>query len=169
MQKEYQINKLLEKYYEGDTSQKEEKKLKALLEDENCPPGFEYERMIFAGLTGIKAEDHTKQAEIFHPSENTGSNGQNYPYRFFAAASVTILAMFFSGVILLNQHTSEPGQELAVRNAQVLNEHEAKEETMKALQKVATAMEDGEKELREISRMGFPGIQEESDNQNEMY
>ncbi|WP_186753711.1 hypothetical protein [Echinicola salinicaeni] len=65
-----QIESLLDKYYEGETSLEEEDQLKDLLK---CSAGFEEEKMFFFGLEELRSEAPSKR-----PAPKEGRNLVNW-------------------------------------------------------------------------------------------
>ncbi|UCS95696.1 hypothetical protein KZP23_03870 [Echinicola marina] len=78
-----QLESLLDKYYEGETSLEEEVQLKDLLKSSE---GFEEEKMFFFGLKELRSEAPSKR-----PVPNEGRNLANW--QRYAAVFVAVLSI----------------------------------------------------------------------------
>ncbi|WP_215224229.1 hypothetical protein [Echinicola shivajiensis] len=78
-----QLERLLDKYYQGETSLEEEVQLKDLLKSSE---GFEEEKMFFFGLKELRSEEPSKR-----PTPKEGRNLVNW--QRYAAVMVAILSI----------------------------------------------------------------------------
>lgn len=163
-----QVEKLIEKFYAGEISEEEQETLREKLNSPDCPEGYEMERMMLGAFEEIKAENDAQIPEFEHPAEireshqNSGSKSQNPFSVFHAAASVAILIAFFSGFWLI-QNPMDENDVGAFRNDKPISADEAKAETVKAFEKISSAMESGEEELQNVSEISIPEVETKND------
>ena len=88
------IDKLLEKYENGETSLKEEQVLKNYFSGDNVAPHLEHYKPMFVYFLGNQQEQFTKDLPL------KTKNKFNYKWLSVAAVAVIMLGVYFSGPII---------------------------------------------------------------------
>ncbi|MFM2231146.1 MAG: hypothetical protein RL607_2404 [Bacteroidota bacterium] len=142
------IDILVEKYFEGETSLAEEKQLKHYFASQEVAPHLEQYRAIFCYFT--QQQRDTFEKELVLAPQKT------YPYRWFVAASIALL---LGGGFWFTQQESNPPLVAQSELGTYDSPEKAFEETQKALAMVSGHLNTG------IESMGYLNEYENSKNQ----
>lgn len=102
-----ELKQLLEKFYEGATTELEEKELKLLLDQENLPEEFHHDLEYFRSMESLKNESASASFEN-ELMEKISSEGQGRTIRFWplgissVAATIAIFLAIWFGTDLLS-------------------------------------------------------------------
>lgn len=135
------IKQLLQKYYAGETSLEEEKRLIEYFEKEPSSENLKAERMQFRFYQNARKEK-TKRVYEVNTKENKPKVITLNPILKSIVGIAAIVVLVFSGIYFLNQEKSE---EEASRLAYL--------ETKKALLLVSEKLNKGTKDLHQISKL----------------
>ena len=120
------IEKLLEKYDNGETSIKEEQKLKAYFAQDNVAPHLESYKVMFQYFNNTKQEQYTKDVPL--------KPRRNYIYQWISVAAVAVL--MFSVFTQINKPVEPTQEQLMAYN-----------QTMEALNLVSQQFNKGTQQL----------------------
>ncbi|KGO79826.1 hypothetical protein IP98_02564 [Flavobacterium cauense R2A-7] len=130
------IEKLVEKYFSGETSVAEEKQLKDYFSSSDVAPHLEQYRAVFGYFRQAKQEQFTKTVPL-HPRKHS------YVVWITVAASVAVLL----GTFYIMNHKPEQPQDLGTFD----NPELAFEETQKALNMVSENVNEGVKSINYVN------------------
>jgi hypothetical protein len=145
------LNKLLEKYYDGDTSDAEEQALREFFCGNNIPAGYEAEKEIFgfyATLEQIPEPSADFEKRILAAVDKTVSGSSLMKKRRLVYSLVSAAAglLILTGSYFFFMHRSEP--------ADTFSDPElAYAETIKILHKVSSKLNHGTRSLNSLGKM----------------
>ncbi|MGB3588964.1 MAG: HEAT repeat domain-containing protein [Tunicatimonas sp.] len=111
-----EIKKLIERYYEGETTLVEEKQLHAYFSQSEVAPELAKDRNQFLGLAELRSEDHTSRLgydQLFRKidAEEKNSKTRNHHFKLWgrriAASIALILSGFLGGIWYGQEKTSD--------------------------------------------------------------
>ena len=123
------IEKLLEKYDNGETSLKEEQKLSAYFEQEEVAPHLESYKTMFQYFNKTKQELYTKDVPL--------KPRKSYIYQWISVAAVAVLML---GIFVPKLFGNEP---VTVETVYTAEQLEAYNQTKEALSLLSTSFNDG--------------------------
>lgn len=142
------IDKLLDKYFDGNTSLEEEKMLrKYFRENKNLPMQLENIRHLF-GYIDAEAEE-TADFEIYKPSVTSNSKRRYIIYLSGIAASIILLIGIY---FYFNAANPDKKIYAYINGKAITNEQIAINETKKVLYKVSVNFNEGTGPLRNLSK-----------------
>jgi len=138
-----EINKILDKYFEGNTTIKEEKKLKEYFNTEkDIPTEFLYAKQIFKHLKNETALVFEKEIAI--PKKK-----KIKPFYYFSAIAASIIFAFF---VVSDYNTTENKIVYAYYNGKAITDkHLAEKYTKEALLKISNNFNTGTQKLHKLS------------------
>lgn len=125
---ESRLKKLLEKYWEGDTSLEEEKEIKNLLKQAE---GFPLEKKFFLGIEGIS---------FVQPKEFEISGRRKIPKIHWLSIAAVLIIFFTSGAAIYRYQVKKA-------------EREAFEQVMQAFNLIQTNMQKGTESLNTLDEL----------------
>jgi len=148
------IERLLERYYEGESTIAEETELREAMLHKDCPPYLKSESHLFSFLaaeSNIQAENLTYQLSVSKPTNKLVSIAKKYSGM---AAALALLAIFY---FTQSQTCADNQPVLAVINNQkICDETIAKQQAKEALQLVASKLNKGTSKLDYIHTINTP-------------
>lgn len=150
--KKAEINKLLEKYYDGESSEEEELILRRFFDNEYTAGDFEAEKDIF--------RFYSEQAEVPEPSvgfeqriisaidSNEESRFRRLPYRIFVYSGIAAGLLLLIGTYFFFIHESEPADTFSSPEI-------AYAETVKILYNVSSKWNRGTEPLEIVEKVDY--------------
>ncbi len=156
-----EMNKLIKKFYEGQTSLKEEE---ALQEYFNKPNTHTEDAAYFRAMGMLKSDyqSEKKVQQIQNPARQ--KRWFTKPYISFAA-TISVFVILAGLVLWL-----EPGnvqEPLAVRDEKPISQQEAKSEMIRAFGMISVAMQSSTRELRTIYNLNTTDDDKDSDEKQD--
>ena len=146
------INQLIDKYYEGETTLAEEQQIRSALKREDCPEQLKAEAILMQ-VYQVEAQKHSNQLNFKlgnEPQEPTkGKKLYSIAASFSGIAAAVLLAILFVKTPSMQCANNQPV--LAVINNQpICDEQIAKQEAEKALQIISQQLNKGTSKLEYI-------------------
>jgi hypothetical protein len=148
---EEDLNRLIDKYYRGESTEEEENALRDHFKKDDIPPGYEAEKVIFgyyalAGELPEPSENFKEMImsaiEAYNPKTTSRKSGK-YILRYLSAAAALLI---FAGSWFFFVHRAEPED---TYSDPVI----AYAETMKILRDVSSRLNHGTQALEPISKI----------------
>lgn len=140
------IEKLLEKYDNGDTSLKEEQQLRDYFSQNNIAPHLESYRTMFQYFTNTQQEGFTKDVSI-HPESYTAKK-RSYIYQFISVAAVIVI-MFGIFTQFTGNNSNEKSYEALTEEQQMVYD-----QTKEALNLLSSNFNDGASNMAVLGMVG---------------
>jgi hypothetical protein len=151
-----EIRKLLEKYYEGSTTLKEEKLLADFFSRERLPDEFLAESALFQAFSASRSEevlDETFDSEMLGLLQHNGSrNDERKSVLYYLSAIAAGFVFLVGSYFFLTRDGGPIEREFNSETFVVQDPAAAYEETRKALYLVSTVLNKGTRELSSISK-----------------
>ena len=146
-----EIDRLLEKYYNGQSSEKEELKLRRFFESENIPEGYETEKAIFRffsenELVPQPSEEFENNLISAIDSVERNNSVQIYRSRLFIYSGIAAGLLLLIGSYFFLIYKNEPKDTFS-------NPEIAYAETSKILYGVSSAFNHGTQQLVRVSKL----------------
>jgi uncharacterized protein HemX len=139
------IEKLVTKYFEAETSIAEEKELKAYFSSPNVAPHLEQYKPLFGFAVQAKQEQYTKSV----PLKNTKKGGM-----YWLSIAATVIVLLGVSLFTFNQYKQPDAADLGTYN----DPQVALKETQKALAMISEHVNKG------IGTMSYLSVYEQSKN-----
>ena len=140
-----ELEKLLEKYDNGETSITEEKQLKAYFSNNEVPPHLESNKMMYDYFSVTKEDTYTKKVTVEPLSI------KKKPSRIYQWISIAAVAILMLGIFIPNMMGDEPARTLADLTPQ---ERETYEQTKEALSMLSNNFNDAASSVGTLGLMG---------------
>lgn len=141
-----ELERLLEKYDQGETTVKEEQQLRAYFLENEIPPHLESYRMMFQYFNITKEDVYTKDVSIVE-SERTKKSSHIYQWISIAAVAILMLGIFVPNIM-----GDEPARTLADLTPK---ERETYYQTKEALSMLSNNFNDAASSVGTLGVMGF--------------
>ncbi|MGB3608671.1 MAG: hypothetical protein WA775_15315 [Psychroserpens sp.] len=136
------IEKLLEKYDNGETTLKEEERLKAYFTQDDVAPHLESYKVMFQYFNDTKQEAFTKEVSL---ELNQGGVKKSYIYQWIAVAAVAVLML---GIFIPNIWGEEPSQSYADLSEE---QQKAIDQTKEVFDLIGTQFNKGQSQMGVLS------------------
>jgi len=140
-----ELEKLLEKYDNGETSLSEEKQIRAYFSKNEVPPHLESYKLMFQYFNVTKQDTYTKDVSV----EKLGFNKK--PSRIYQWISIAAVAILMLGIFIPNLMGDEPARTLADLTP---TERETYEHTKEALSMLSNNFNDAASSVGTLGLMG---------------
>lgn len=131
------IEKLLEKYDNGETSLKEEQQLKAYFAQENVPPHLESYKTMFQYFNNTQQEQYTKDVPL--------QPRKSYIYQWISVAAVAVLMLGIMVPTIIGGEQSKSYADLPAE------QQEAIDQTKKVFNMIGTQFNTGQNQMGALS------------------
>jgi len=148
---EDELNRLLEKYYNGDSTEEEEKVLRDYFKENSIPEGYEAEKVIFgyySSSADVPEPSSGFEARILAGIDAADSKGENNKFRKHILPYLSIAAglLILTGSYFFFVQRSEPGDTFT-------DPEIAYAETMKILLDVSSKLNHGANALQPVGKI----------------
>jgi len=152
-----EIEKLLKKYDSGETSIKEEKRIKAYFLKNEIPPHLESYKMMFQYFNAAKKDTYLNEVTV------EKLNNKKKPSRIYQWVSIAAVAILMLGIFVPNIMGDEPARTMADLTPP---ERKAYEHTKEALSMLSNNFNDA---ASSVGTLGFMGAKFEEGTQKVMH
>lgn len=150
-----EIKRLLDQYFEGNTSLKDDQRIRKALQRDDCPSELKAEMEMMNFFSEAKEIQTPKFDYGFIKKEKT-NRFRISPYWTGIAASFALIAIFFFNQ---NKFQCEHGEVLAIiNNERICDQELAKQQADKALALIAQKLNAGTEELNYLKTINTPTI-----------